>query len=191
MTYVRSLLLACAAALTAMAIAAGAAHAQEAPIEVLDEATGAHCNPCIGHAVGSATLTSHVFGHEELASQCDVEVTGEIYEDGTGHSTQQSLTGPNCTQQACDSASEAEWTVIAVGETGPDVGHATTEFCLEPAGGGTERHCLIEGTGTRDPVEPHRGTTSDEGSCPISPGVSLEISGSGTSEGADMEVVHL
>lgn len=198
------LLLLCAMALTALALTAGPAAAQESAIQVEDEELGGHCNPCVVHAVSEedSVIITHVFGHEEEASRCRDEFIAEVFEDGTGHIDHQVLTGAACTQQACDSAGESQWPISSPGETGPGTGHMDVEFCLEDAGGGTERHCDAEVQIEEEATDPHHLFFSVDEHCPITFGVESEVTGHWETEAehgmdeegrqeTDIEIHHL
>lgn len=176
------LLLLCAMALTALALTAGPAAAQEDPVEVESEA-GGDCNPCVVHAesVQDSQIISHVFGHEEVASRCHDEFTARINHDGTGSIHHQILGPPTqgtCTQQACDGSEghNPEWTILRSGETGPGTGHMDVNFCLEDAGGGTERECETE-VQIEEGADPHHLTLHTDAHCVITFGVESEITG--------------
>lgn len=134
-------------ALAALAFTAGTASAQEAPVEVMDEATGVHCNPCPFHMVGFSDLWLHVFGHEEMISACTDEFEGEIHENGDGHITSytnnHAADPATCTTVPCAAAAEREWPITNMGEIGPEKGHMDVRFCVrhpnEP-----DSHCPIE-----------------------------------------------
>lgn len=198
-------LLVCATALAVLAAAPAVATAQEGAIQLSSEDAGEHCNPCVVHFVSAedTEVVLHVLGHEEVVSRCRDEFRAELYEGGNGHITEQQLGPPGdggeCTQQACDSGAEAEWPVTAAGELGPTISHFTMRFCLEPVGGGTERHCDAEVTIEEDGG--HHLVLSQAQHCPISSGVESEVTGrwegeevphTGAGEAeTDIEVMHL
>jgi hypothetical protein len=143
-----------AMALSAFAMTAGSAVAQETPIEVRDEddvgnpfcgttiATG-----CPVHAAGSSTLFQHVFGAESQVSSCTDEFQGVVLRNGSGHIhtyRNNHATAPAvCTRVPCATAAEREWRITNAGETGPNRGHFNIRFCLRTETG-SDTHCPIE-----------------------------------------------
>lgn len=196
------LALLCSAMLVALGLAAGNAGAQEGGVEFSSEDSAGHCNPCPVHftSVADTEMVSHVFGHEELVSECRDEFTLELDEAGSGHITDMQLGPPGtgtCTQQACDSATESEWPVTEAGELGPGLVHLHWDACYEDAGGGTERHCLTEAT--LEVEGGHHVVLHASQHCEIDSFVESEVTGRwrneempDASEGeVDFEVMHL
>lgn len=178
------LMLLAVTALAAMAFGASSASAQ---VEVLDEAASAHCNPCTGTVTGSTTLETHLFGSEQTQSQCSDSFDVVVDEAGTGTLHNQVLTGPNCTRQACDSAAESEWTGGSASETGPSQTTFNVDFCLEPTGGGDERHCTVPVVATETA---HSWELEVHADCSGFP--TVEVDGHyDQASGDDLEVVHL
>jgi hypothetical protein len=174
------LLLAALATTLAMGLAASSATAQ-AEFHVEPEDEPGVCDPCPIHAKSTGSpnhLTSvlevNAPGHT-VFSRCTDEFEGEIYEDGTGHITNQVLTGPLCTRQACDSALETEWP-FELEETSPGVETIDVRFCLEPIGGGAEFHCdlilPITDAGNHDYI-----IEADKEHCPNPAGPEVRVSG--------------
>lgn len=196
MRIARKLFLLCAMAIAATALMATTAVAQETAVEVVEEATHDHCDPCFVEAssITPSEIVSHIFGHEELASTCVDTFEAEIYEDGTGHITDQELDDPpvgTCTQQPCaETAAEEEWPITEAGELGPGLGHMDVRFCLSPENDPeTERHCDAE----IEVVEtgPHHYTLHTDQNCPITLGVSSEVTGEWEIHDNPIEIEHL
>jgi hypothetical protein len=157
MRNVRKLMLLAVTALAAMAFAATSASAQT--LEITNEAGGAHCSAvslsgtdvnggCLTHATSEANieLRKHVFGIESHITSCNNEFAGRVSEDATGYIFEQVLSGASCTRQACKPAGEGTpW--AASGSEGSFLEgeeFLTTNFCVEPVGGGTDETCEID-----------------------------------------------
>jgi hypothetical protein len=156
MRIARKLVLLCAMALAAMALAASTASAQEEEVRITSE-VGAHCDPCIVHAVGEADL--EFFGIP--VSTCEDEFEAELYENPEIHLPDQepgeqghvidydnnAATSTQCTRINCngvgEAAAESEWEMDELGETGPNEGHFHVDFCLDNKNNpnGTGVHC--------------------------------------------------
>lgn len=183
------LLLAATAAFAAFAFATASASARS-PIELQHE-NGVHCSPCLVHVVSESptALETHLFGSEQLQSQCTDSFTAEFNEDGTGSIHNQVLSGPNCTRQACDSAAESEWLTPSAGEEiGPGQARVPVRFCLEPVGGGTEQHCTVDLIITEVALHDYEIRTNDD--CSGFPTVEID-SHWFTERDEDFEIVHL
>jgi hypothetical protein len=154
MSIARKAAVACAGALVAAALAAPTASAQEGPIEVIHAGTGNHCDPCSFHITGGHTV--RVFGVAVSICTQD-EFEGEIYESQElglqGHiNTYENDHGviATCNVINCngvgEAASESEWDIGPVGETGPNAGHMSVGMCLDreanPNAAGI--HCDVE-----------------------------------------------
>jgi hypothetical protein len=107
------LLLLCATAVLAMAFAASSASAT-GPVEISNEITGEHCNPCEIVVEGESVIS--VETPRIPVSFCEDSFEAEIYEDGEGHVTQlnnANHTGGACATQKCNGvgepAAETEW----------------------------------------------------------------------------------
>ena len=216
MRLARKLFLLAAMAITALALTAGTASAQEQSVEVENEATGVHCSVaaanCDHHVVSvtPSVLTQHVFGSESQASSCTDEFVATLGENGNGAIntyTNDHVTNQACTRIKCNGvgepAAEASWPVTATGETitNPetnDTGHLTVRFCLDtednPGGGGT--HCNVEIDVSEEANHTYEFRAVDE-PCPIAPPfISAELDGHWISEGTpgtgqeDIEIVH-
>jgi hypothetical protein len=169
-----SALLSVAAAVAALlALAAGSASAQTLEIKT-EAANPAHCpavtlsgtdvdGGCLGHAEGiNIELRKHVFGVESHITRCNNEFHGRMNEDASGYVFEQILTNPSgggtCARQPCkDGAGEAiPW--AATGSEGASLEgneYMTTNYCVEPVGGGTDEFCEIDVPGA--PVGSHDG----------------------------------
>jgi hypothetical protein len=156
MRNVRKLVLLAVMALAAMALAAPSASA----LEITNEAGGAHCaavtlngsdvdGGCLTHATSNGTieLRKHVFGVESTITTCDNEFTGRVNEDASGYIFEQVLSGAGCTRQACVVSGEGTpWAANGTETLGsnPTSGTLTTNFCVEPVGGGSDETCEID-----------------------------------------------
>jgi hypothetical protein len=188
MQILRKAVLFCAMVIAAIALTASPAAAQEVPVEIIDEPSGEHCNPCIGHAVGSSAL--FVFGIP--ISSCQDEFEAEVYEDGSGHIYSYENNYPNagCLRINC-SGDEGEWPVTAVGETGPNEGHSTVRFCLTTGGGGVGNHCTLEIYGFEQSL--HDGVVTADPAVTCSDLMGVSIDGQWTPEFENHgsgEVIH-
>jgi hypothetical protein len=153
----RKVLLLAVMALAAMAFAASTASAQS--LELTDEATGAHCpavtlngtdvdGGCLTHATSESAieLRKHVFGIESHITSCNNEFAGRVSEDAQGYIFEQVLSGAGCARQACKPTGEGTpWAASGAENTGTGAqGFLTTDFCVEPVGGGTDETCEID-----------------------------------------------
>jgi hypothetical protein len=156
MRNLRKLVLLAMAASAAMAFAASSASAQN--LELVNEATGVHCpavtlsgsdvnGGCLAHATSEGTieLRKHVFGIESHITGCNNEFAGRFNEDANGYIFEQVLTGASCSRQACkDGGGEGTpWAASAI-EIPILRATMTTNFCVEPNGGGTDETCEID-----------------------------------------------
>lgn len=152
MRIARTLVLALAAAIAAMAFASTAN--ATSPIEAFNEDTGAACDvglqncEIVAHSEGHTLLIGHVIGFESTESQCFDEFTGYLGADGSGHLLHQDLTGgEECTRTPCE-GQEGEWPASAE-EIGTNELNMEIRFCLDeldenndPAG--TPVHCELD-----------------------------------------------
>jgi hypothetical protein len=118
---------------------------------------------CLIHAKsqGEVELRKHVFGIESHITSCENEFWGRLNEDAEGYITHQLLSHASCVRQPCKEAGESTPTPWPAhgdevhkpgvnGETGvasPIAGHTevlTTNFCIEPIGGGADETCEID-----------------------------------------------
>jgi len=147
MDYVRKLSALAGLTLTAMAIAATGAVAQEAtPVEVLYEPTMEHCPPVEAHSahvieggcflrvVGDVSLVRHLgTGAEVVVATCQHDHRMRIDEDGFGYLVDQSIAGPgpcvNVRPCAEPGGALIPWPFV-VFEFGPNVEIANIEICL-------------------------------------------------------------
>jgi hypothetical protein len=179
------LLLAALTATLAIGLAATSATAQIIHVEPEDEP--GVCDPCPIHATSTGSLNHpttefevNIPGHT-VFTQCTDEFEGEIYEDGTGHITNQILAGPQCTRQACDSTEEEEWPFHLV-EVSPGVEFIEVRLCLEPISGGDEFHCNLS-LPIADEGDHHYVIEATEEHCPNPAGPEVRIS-------AEWEIEH-
>jgi hypothetical protein len=204
MRLARKLVLLVAMALAAMAFTAGAANAQEEPVEVTDEIS--HCSlntaDCAVHVEGSSSLRLFLFGVDQgIISACTDEFVAQLRENGAGNITSYynnaSFNGP-CTRIKCNDAGE-NWPITNTGEyTGAqaDEGHLTVRFCLDsftdPDAVGT--HCNAE-----IQVENHGnheyGFRANNIPCVVVPGVEVRLNGTWETEadpgfGFNIEILH-
>jgi len=210
MRLARKLVLVTAMALTAMAMFAGAASAQEQSVTVVNEPSGVPCsgagagNNCEVHVQGSSVLQQHIFGSESQASACTDEFVAEMQSNGSGVITQYTnVNVPACTRVMCNGVGEAagenRWPITSAGEYAEiaNNGHMTVRFCLDtrtdPNGGGT--HCTVEIQ--IDEHANHRyGFAVSDWRCPIFFGVNAELTGSWESEAVaepgrdNIEIIH-
>lgn len=159
----RKLMLLCAMAITAMAMAASTASAQETAVEFENE-NGTKCGTtentgCKIKATGESHITNTSTGEE--ISSCQDTFEGSIHHktDATGYAGH--ITGwhpknhpinnpPLCTVGECAS-DETEWDIFDPGETAPNTGHMWVDFCLKSSG--IDVHCTAEVKVTE--VTPH------------------------------------
>jgi hypothetical protein len=131
MRIARKLLLLTIMALAAMALAATNASATN-PITVVQEPSGALCNPCYVHATGEATLEAF---HAFRVSTCEDEFLATLNAVGTGtihHFINTDHAGMPCTRENCHAhAPEDEWPILSSEETGPNEGRMVVRFCLQ------------------------------------------------------------
>jgi hypothetical protein len=139
MRAIRNLALLTTVALAAVALAATSASAE---VEISEELSGEHCNPCVLHIVStqSVQLDIHIFGIEFTDSVCNQEYDAVVFEDATGSLTNQSLTGAGCNREPCPST---PWPVVGR-EDGPGAEYAEVTFCVRPVGGGDPINCTID-----------------------------------------------
>jgi hypothetical protein len=208
MRLARKLVLLVAMALAAMALTAGAANAQEEPVEVTDEVT--HCSlntaNCAVHVEGTSSLQLVLFGvNQGVISACTDEFVAQLGENGAGNITSYTNNaGPSspCTRIKCNEVGE-DWPITNTGEyTGAqaDEGHLTVRFCLDAADnpGGAGTHCNAE-----IQVENHGnhkyGFRANNVHCVLIPGVAeVYLNGTWESEATpdpaegqtDIEIIH-
>jgi hypothetical protein len=127
------LLLLCATAVLAMALTASSASAT-GPVEISNEATGEHCNPCSVILEGESTIS--VETPRIPVSFCENTFEAEIYEDGEGHVTQYTNanhTGGTCGTDKCNGigepTAETEWP-FHIEEVGDEFSLGI-RFCLD------------------------------------------------------------
>jgi len=138
----------------ALALTASSAMAQESPVEVLNEDTAAHCDPCTFVVTGSSSLRTHSGGVEQVIWACTDRLEGTINEDGTGSATSITLAGINCRLLPCATANGQVAWPFTVGETGPGTEHMNITFCLFNALGQFS-FCQVEAAVQEDPSDPH------------------------------------
>jgi hypothetical protein len=97
-------------------------------------------------SMGNVILNKHVFGIESKITECHNEFHGRVDSAGEGYIFEQVLIGNGCTRQACKSGTEGiPWE--AHGNEGvrvEETEYLTTNFCVEPVGGGTDETCEID-----------------------------------------------
>jgi len=190
----RKVLLLAVMALAAMAVAAQSA---SAALSIANETAGGACpavsisgsqpaGGCLIHAKGEAELRKHVFGVESHITTCTNEYHGRVSSTGSGWIFEQVLTNdaaaadPNCTRQPCKVNGEATpWKAdgfegAANNNPEPFTEWLTTNFCVEPIGGGTDETCEID-VGFNETVN-HRYEFGHEGA-----GTAAEMSSHGVS----------
>jgi hypothetical protein len=131
-------------------------------LTITNEATGLACGTatasgtgatggCLGHMTsesGGVVLKKHVFGVESTISTCSMEFHTRTSTNGTGFAIEQVLSGAGCTRQSCKSAGgEAQaWAASGTESASAQEGgeFITTNFCVEPVGGGTDETCEID-----------------------------------------------
>lgn len=157
MRIARTLVLALAAAIAAMALGATSASAQAVELtNVNDPERPVHCDlaaqncKIVAHSESETSLRGHQFGFESTVSRCLDEFTGFVGEDGTGHIVQQHLEdGPslNCEREPCGDevhlGGESEWPAV-LRESAPDELTMEIEFCLEQHGHDSPVHCELD-----------------------------------------------
>lgn len=150
MRIARTLVLALAAAVAAMALSAGAAFGAHGTGVSASVEGGNACNvstqncKIVAHSeAGTETqLVGHLFGFESTDSVCHDEFTGYVGSGGAGHLTSQVLTGTNCTRQAC-AGEEGEWDAH-LAETAANTEVMQIRFCLEQLDGSDDVHCTLD-----------------------------------------------
>jgi hypothetical protein len=88
-----------------------------------------------------------VFGIESHITSCNNEFAGRVAGNATGQIFEQVLTGASCSRQACKTGSEGNPWPASGSENTAGVspqGFLTTNFCVEPVGGGTDETCEID-----------------------------------------------
>ncbi len=205
------LVLTAAMAMTAMAMTAGTASAQEEPVDVFNEPSGTPCSTATGncdhHFVGSSVVTQHVFGSESQATSCDDEFVARLGPNGNGTIPTYTNNAPvaPCNRIKCNDVGEgpgeATWPVTNTGEYAagsPTLdGHLTYRFCLDLASNpnGTGTHCTIEVDVDATATHRYRFTAVGE-HCPLLPGVEAELDGTWNTEATpgsgqeQIEIVH-
>jgi hypothetical protein len=188
MRIARKLVLLCLTAIAAMAFAASTASADEA-ITVINEETGALCDPCTAHVVGESTLDAF---HTVAVSSCRDEFDAEISSNGHGFifhdSTGTDSASPGCTREQCETAGVEDPWEFTTEEIGTNEVEMDVGFCLSPVGqmgtrgvcASLDVHVTEEGTAPED----HRYMFDVNRECSIG-GVPVEIEGHW-----DAEAVH-
>lgn len=105
---------------------------------------------CLTHATseGKVELRKHVFGIESHITHCNNEFAGRFESNGTGKIFEQKIDGFGCSRQACQTLSAGG--IIWSGSFSENTsgvspqGYLSTNFCLEPVGGGTDETCEID-----------------------------------------------
>ena len=184
------LLLALAMALTALAMSATTASG-DTPVEIHDEDTGVHCNPCFIEAHGESQVLVTSVGIPIFT--CEETLHGEIYEDGSGHITALINTlnhaGQPCNTANCNGvgepAGESEWPL----QIEEDAGELTMTylFCLEP-----RSIPNIQGAHCHAPTHleehtPHHYEISMDHDCP---NINRTFVGEWEIEGTPIEIEH-
>jgi hypothetical protein len=139
MTPIRTLLLATAATLAAMALGASAANATEG-VEASVEG-GEHCSVALEncvievHGTQEITITAHLFGMEFVQSGCESARTAYFDENGSGEWRNQIITqhsGDTCGKTACGSATPpADPWPFQIEEDSAGEEQMEYTFCLE------------------------------------------------------------
>jgi hypothetical protein len=151
----RKLMTSLAAASCIVGIAAATAGAQT--LEVTEEFSGLHCpsvsltgsfvfGGCRIHVVSNNTteFRKHVFGIESHITSCYFEALLRLDEDASGYFANHLLTGPGCARQPCNVGGVATPWPASGTESGASTESITTNFCIEPVGGGTDETCEID-----------------------------------------------
>jgi hypothetical protein len=163
-------------------------------LEVVDEATSEHCSAVAidGHDVNggcqlhaSGTLRTEFLG--VVVSNCNVEFTAHVGEDGSGYISDRISSGAQCTLEPCSEMGATEPTLIEAGESGPGERHIIEERC-ERRPDGTIIHCITEWPVF---VSGH-DTMSMEGTQLVCNGSGpLHVTGHFDFEGLGVEATHL
>ena len=141
----KPLLVATTAIALTSAILSATASAQEEPVEVVDEATGARCEltraNCRQLFSGSTRFDLRQFGASTRLGYCKDEITTVLDHNGSGYVEtyrSDSAVRTSCTRVMCNgvgmTTSQSRWPITRTGEyTGnrTDAGHATVTLCLE------------------------------------------------------------
>jgi hypothetical protein len=197
MRIARTLMLALAAAIAAMAFASTAN--AEQMIEAVNEDTEQDCSVAaenceiVAHSEPNqdTVLTGHFIGIEAIDSTCHDEFTGYLGADGEGHLTDQTLEGDDCTRTPCE-GDEAEWPVRTE-ETGTNELNMEIEFCLEDEDE-VEVHCELD---VHVEVMGHHSAefSADNQRCHHVEGTSFDVEVDGhweteAGESDEIEIVH-
>lgn len=148
MGIMRKIVLLGTAVLAASAFAAPSAQAQS--VEITRESDPAHCSqalPCQLHLAGELEVRTHIFAIETTASDCVIEFTGAVNEDGAGAFTVNVLdhSGLNdCTITPCPS-----WP-FQVQEVAGTL-QLAAESCAQLSSGVGPFRCLVTQTIVPDP----------------------------------------
>lgn len=181
-----------ASAIAAVIVAASlpAAASAQTPVEVVEEATQVHCNPCLMHEAGEIGMETHLFGSEQVQLRCEMEFDAELYESALGSLHNQALFdhgGIICARRACAPPAETEWDIQSPAEEiGPGTISFPLEFCLERTDGGSQIHCTVAVAATEPVTHQWEFETHDD--CD---GSGLEVDGHWDGEGAALEAIHL
>jgi hypothetical protein len=137
----RKILTAAIMSLTAIALAASTAAAQETAVEFETEA-GDPCNPCLIHAEGEASIFDATQPGQPEVSSCHNEYDMMLYHAGTGEIEWVGVThpvdpGPGCNTVNCSNP-EGHWPLSGVGERADGTVHYTRRSCLN------NLHCNAE-----------------------------------------------
>jgi hypothetical protein len=146
MRIARKLLLLVITAIAATALMASTASAQES-VEVVNEATGAHCgalgsgNECEAQWRDEISFINHVFGIETTIYDCQLTLATEIDEDGQAEvdvSFFAHSPASSCNPQACDEPWSAQF------HEEPSGLAMEVEICYQLSGGGSKMRCLFD-----------------------------------------------
>jgi len=144
MSTARKIMLLVAMALSAMALTATTASAQETDVEIVNEVTGDACNPCLVHIRGESRILAVPPGI--VVSTCVDEFNASLYHDGTGEIEWdgEAHIAPGCNTTNClgGVGFDPHWEIENIGELGSGVEHTRVEFCLRAGAG--EIHCIGE-----------------------------------------------
>lgn len=194
MRTLRKVVLLCGVAVVAIAFGAPTASAST-PIEVVNEATGEHCNPCVVELEGESHL--NLLGGR--VSTCEDHLVAVLNENGTGiieltSETHHHPTAPSsCTRIPCNGVGEApeehNLEIESAEEVAPDKSLLEVHLCLEAASNpnGTGTHCHADVMATD--LGSHEYHLTMHSTCLNS---LIELEGEWTATGGDpIELTHV
>jgi hypothetical protein len=194
---IQKLVLLTSITLTALALSASTALAQE-DVDINTEPGGDHCStPCAIHAASVTPMSWGAYVGEtqvQAITSCILEMLMTLDEDGDGliHTVETSKGQPGgeaCNRENCNDG-EGEWETHLSETAG--TAQASIRLCLETGPGTANAHCTINPTFTEDVSVSHRYVFSgvNEHCGFVSPGVEIRLHGQWATENTNWELVH-